>query len=131
MRHLDLGRVAVVPETGQPRDVGHPAGQLQHSRSVTADEQRDVHAGRGDQFARLGPHAVVRTVDVDGLAREQRPNHVHGFDEPVDACSARVEPEPCRVVFGFHVPGPETQLEASTGDSRDGRGLAGGVDGMA
>jgi hypothetical protein len=131
MGQLDLGRITVVAETGQPRDVGDSPGQLQHPCPVAADEQRHGHTGVGDEFARIGPHAVVRAIDVDGLAGKQRPNHVHGFDQSVDPRSRGVKPEPRGVVFGFHVPGPESQLEAPTGDRGDGGGLACGVDGMA
>ena len=103
MGQLDFGRVAVMAEPGQPRDIGHRAGQLQHPSPVAADEQRDVHSGRGDQRPRVGAHTIMRAVDVDGLAGKQRPDHLHRLDEPVDPRPAGVERDACGVVLGLHV----------------------------
>ena len=87
--------------------------------------------GCGDEFPGPGAHAVVRAVDVDGLAGQERPDHVHRLDQPVDAGCAGVEPQARGVILRFHVPRAEAQLEAASRNRRDGGGLACGVDGVA
>ena len=109
----DFGGVPVVREAGQPDDVGHPAGQLQHPGSVATDQQRHRLGGRSDQRTRVGMDPVVVAVEVHGLAAEQRAYH------PTDSTSRRPACHPSRT--GCRRRRTRTSCARPRGPTRTGR----------
>ncbi len=123
-RPLDLVTVAVVAcatEALQSNGVGVSSGMREKRSAVAPHEDRHaLLVGRVDAGS---IDAVVLTLEVDHLTVEEVAQNLHAFGQTSLARCGRGPFDPGRVVLAGGVPGTESQLEATTGDTIDRRGL--------